>query len=621
MPEVSVNSTDGSCWTSDNYVQQVAHFASDGTELWHSLASEFYNPTSISVNSGDDSCWVADTYHAQVVHLSSAGTELWRSPAGTFFFPAFVAVNSADGSCWVADWGYYDSGSASEVGAAVVHLSAAGAELWRSADGAFTHPAALSVDPTDGSCWVADGGDSGSYLGAGVVHLSSAGQTLWKSASGQFYSPSSLSVNSADSSCWVADSDYYAGAVVHLSSGGTELWRSASGQFATPGHISVNPADGSCWVSAYAHTTWDYLFHLSSTGSTLWTCGTAQFGSIYGLSVNSSDGSCWLVGGNAAWAGVAHVSSAGAELWRSANGDFFSPSAVSASPRDGACWVLESYRNRLVKLGFPPPAADFSATPVSGAKTLTVQFTDLTTNSPTSWSWDFGDGGSSTLQNASHAYTAAGTYTVALTARGVHGANTASKVGFVKVSTFSDVLPDNWAWAYVEACVAAGITSGYGDGIYGPGNTVTRDQMAVYVARALAQGDANVPAGPSSAHFSDVATGYWAFKYVEYVYAQNIVAGNGSGGYDPGGTVDRDQMAVFIARSIVTPHGEAGLSNYTPPATPSFPDVAASYWAFKYIEYIKQANITGGCNDGKYHPEYAVTRDQMAVFVTRAFGL
>jgi PKD repeat protein len=55
---------------------------------------------------------------------------------------------------------------------------------------------------------------------------------------------------------------------------------------------------------------------------------------------------------------------------------------------------------------------------------LTVQFVDTSVNSPTSWFWSFGDGSSSTLQNPSHTYTAAGTYTVTLTVTNAAGSNT-----------------------------------------------------------------------------------------------------------------------------------------------------------------------------------------------------
>lgn len=70
------------------------------------------------------------------------------------------------------------------------------------------------------------------------------------------------------------------------------------------------------------------------------------------------------------------------------------------------------------------PVADFKATPVSSTEIpLTVTFTDLSTNLPTNWSWNFGDGSSSTLQNPSHVYSNADIYTVVLQARNIFGSS------------------------------------------------------------------------------------------------------------------------------------------------------------------------------------------------------
>jgi PKD repeat protein len=82
----------------------------------------------------------------------------------------------------------------------------------------------------------------------------------------------------------------------------------------------------------------------------------------------------------------------------------------------------------------PAPVADFTANTTTGQAPLTVQFTDASTGSPTSWQWSFGDGGTSTAQNPSHVYQAAGTYDVSLTATNANGSNTKTKVGFVTVS-------------------------------------------------------------------------------------------------------------------------------------------------------------------------------------------
>ena len=99
-----------------------------------------------------------------------------------------------------------------------------------------------------------------------------------------------------------------------------------------------------------------------------------------------------------------------------------------------------------VSTGGQPPVADFVGSPTNGTVPLTVDFTDQSTNSPTSWSWDFGDIGSSGLENPSHEYTAVNTYTVALTATNAEGQDTETKVDYITVTTGdeNDYLPDSY---------------------------------------------------------------------------------------------------------------------------------------------------------------------------------
>ena len=73
------------------------------------------------------------------------------------------------------------------------------------------------------------------------------------------------------------------------------------------------------------------------------------------------------------------------------------------------------------------PTASFTASPTSGSAPLAVQFTDTSTGSPTSRSWDFGDGSAtSTATNPSHTYTQAGTFTAKLTVTNASGSNSAT---------------------------------------------------------------------------------------------------------------------------------------------------------------------------------------------------
>jgi PKD repeat protein len=73
-----------------------------------------------------------------------------------------------------------------------------------------------------------------------------------------------------------------------------------------------------------------------------------------------------------------------------------------------------------------PPTSSFTS-PSSVCSGSSVNFTDFSSNTPTTWSWDFGDGSSSNQQNPSHAYTSAGTYTVSLTVSNSSGTNTSSQ--------------------------------------------------------------------------------------------------------------------------------------------------------------------------------------------------
>lgn len=80
------------------------------------------------------------------------------------------------------------------------------------------------------------------------------------------------------------------------------------------------------------------------------------------------------------------------------------------------------------------PVADFTGTPLNGSKPLVVQFNDTTTNSPTAWAWDFGDGSTSTVQNASHTYLVLGLHTVSLTASNGDGSDAETKTNYVNVT-------------------------------------------------------------------------------------------------------------------------------------------------------------------------------------------
>jgi PKD repeat protein len=79
----------------------------------------------------------------------------------------------------------------------------------------------------------------------------------------------------------------------------------------------------------------------------------------------------------------------------------------------------------------PTLAASFTFAPASPTAGQSVTFSDTSTGSPSSWSWSFGDGGTSALQNPTHAFAAAGFYTVSLTAGNASGTSGFSRTVIV----------------------------------------------------------------------------------------------------------------------------------------------------------------------------------------------
>ena len=94
-----------------------------------------------------------------------------------------------------------------------------------------------------------------------------------------------------------------------------------------------------------------------------------------------------------------------------------------------------------------------------------------------------------------------------------------------------------------------------------------------------------------------------------------MVSGCGGGNYCPAAEVTREQMAVFVLRTLDP--------TLTPPAcgAPVFGDVPASSAFCPWIEELARRGVVSGCGGGNYCPTAAVSREQMGVFIGLTFGL
>ena len=81
------------------------------------------------------------------------------------------------------------------------------------------------------------------------------------------------------------------------------------------------------------------------------------------------------------------------------------------------------------------PVANFTADTTIGCAPLEVQFTDMSTGNPTSWSWEFegGDPATSDLQNPEVSFNSPGTYTVSLMVSNADGSNMLVQTDYITV--------------------------------------------------------------------------------------------------------------------------------------------------------------------------------------------
>ncbi len=166
---------------------------------------------------------------------------------------------------------------------------------------------------------------------------------------------------------------------------------------------------------------------------------------------------------------------------------------------------------------------------------------------------------------------------------------------------FEDIIGSPYRWDILWIA-DAGITGGCGFERFCPKASVTREQMASFLARAL-----DLPPATRDWFSDDGGTQHQAD--INRVAEAGITGGCGSGRFCPKALVTREQMASFLARGLALP----GAS------TDFFTDDDASAHEAD-INRVAQAGITGGCADGRYCPRATVTREQMAAFLHRALS-
>lgn len=173
---------------------------------------------------------------------------------------------------------------------------------------------------------------------------------------------------------------------------------------------------------------------------------------------------------------------------------------------------------------------------------------------------------------------------------------------------FSDVSAASFAFNDIGCIRLLGLTTGTSPTSYSPLATVTREQMAAFLARLYRALGHTCSTDPTP--FTDIA-GSFAEADIACIYALGVTTGVSPLRYDPEGVVTREQMAAFLGRLWADALG--GACNG---AFPPFTDTGDSF-AQVEIACIYARELTTGTSPTTYSPAEAVTREQMAAFLAR----
>jgi len=211
--------------------------------------------------------------------------------------------------------------------------------------------------------------------------------------------------------------------------------------------------------------------------------------------------------------------------------------ALTVTNASGASTLTRT--DYVVVTDAPPPVAGFGCDATLGLAPLAVQFTDACTGDVSAWTWNFGDGATSSARNPQHTYLTPGVFTVALTATGRGGSDVEVQPGLVTVQV--PAAPD--------AAFTADVTNGIDPLTVNFSDLTT----GLVTTRAWTFGDGSVASDANPTH-TYVAPG---------VYTVKLVA-TGPGGSDASELVDLVTV-VSVRRGLADPSFEEQTSG-APPA-------------------------------------------------------
>ncbi|PEQ47863.1 S-layer protein [Bacillus cereus] len=171
-------------------------------------------------------------------------------------------------------------------------------------------------------------------------------------------------------------------------------------------------------------------------------------------------------------------------------------------------------------------------------------------------------------------------------------------------TVFKDVPANHWSYDAIMHLKDKKMIAGYGNGMFGLGDNITRGQAArlLYVyLQPLLVGDR------FEDQFKDVK-GTMFEKEIYAVVSSGLMNGYGDNEFGPNDVLTREQLAAILQKTF----------NLKQQSITTFNDVEKNYWATEAISALQENKIAVGTGDNLFEPKKVVTREQYAQFLYNA---
>ncbi|MBE7150524.1 S-layer homology domain-containing protein [Bacillus mycoides] len=171
---------------------------------------------------------------------------------------------------------------------------------------------------------------------------------------------------------------------------------------------------------------------------------------------------------------------------------------------------------------------------------------------------------------------------------------------------FKDVPAGHWSYEAIQTLAQEEIMLGYGNGVFGFGNNITREQVAALIYRTIDFSEVFEEGDILENPYKDINEKSTMFLEEILVLTEvGIFNGDGTGNFRPKDTLTRAEMA-----QVLTVAYELEVKG-----TQGFKDVPKGHWAYNAINAVGSNGISVGDGTGNFAPNMKVTREQYAQFL------